>query len=129
MTDTTIDKILVANRGEIALRVMRTAHEMGIGTVAVHSPHDARSAHVRFADEAVDLGGDAAADNYLNIPLLVETCEARGVDAVHPGYGFLSERADFVDALGEAGIKFIGPPADAIRVLGDKVASKESRRP
>jgi acetyl-CoA carboxylase biotin carboxylase subunit len=126
MTD--INKILVANRGEIALRVMRTARELGIETVAVHSPVDAKSAHVRFADEAVDLGGDSASENYLNIDKLVQTCTDHGVDAVHPGYGFLSERDDFVDALNKAGVTFIGPSAAAIRVLGDKVASKEAAR-
>lgn len=126
MTD--INKILVANRGEIALRVMRTARELGIATVAVHSPVDAKAAHVRFADEAVDLGGDAASENYLNIDKLVEVCSDHGVDAVHPGYGFLSERDDFVDALSKANVTFIGPPASAIRILGDKVASKEAAR-
>jgi len=123
-----IQKILVANRGEIALRVMRTARELGIRTVAVHSPHDAKAAHVRFADEAHDLGGDSATENYLDIAKIVGMCEASGADAVHPGYGFLSERADFVDALAKAGITFIGPPAEAIRILGDKVASKEAAR-
>ncbi len=123
-----IDKILVANRGEIALRVMRTAREMGLQTVAIHSPQDAKAPHVRYADEAYLLDGDTAADNYLNIPRIVETCTAAGVDAVHPGYGFLSERDQFVDALTDAGITFIGPPASAIRVLGDKVASKEAAR-
>ncbi len=123
-----INKILVANRGEIALRVMRTAREMGIKTVAVHSPADAKAAHVRFADESINLGGDGAADNYLNIEKIVNACLETGADAVHPGYGFLSERDDFVDALTNAGIIFIGPPAAAIRILGDKVASKEAAR-
>ncbi|MGB1586417.1 MAG: acetyl-CoA carboxylase biotin carboxylase subunit [Thermoplasmatota archaeon] len=123
-----INKILVANRGEIALRVMRTAREMGLQSVAIHSPQDAKAAHVRFADEAYFLDGEAAAENYLNIDRIVETCQAAGADAVHPGYGFLSERADFVEALNKAGITFIGPPASAINVLGDKVASKEAAR-
>ncbi|MGB0651662.1 MAG: acetyl-CoA carboxylase biotin carboxylase subunit [Thermoplasmatota archaeon] len=123
-----INKILVANRGEIALRVMRTARELGLGTVAVHSPQDAEAPHVRFADEAYLLGDESAASNYLNIEALVETAAASGADAVHPGYGFLSERADFVDALTKAGVTFIGPPAEAIRILGDKVASKEAAR-
>ncbi len=123
-----INKILVANRGEIALRVMRTAREMDLQSVAIHSPQDAQAAHVRFADEAVFLDGEAAADNYLNIDRIVETCQDVGADAVHPGYGFLSERADFVQALNKAGITFIGPPAEAITVLGDKVASKEAAR-
>ncbi len=123
-----ITKILVANRGEIALRVMRTARELGIKTVAIHSPQDAQSAHVKFADEAYLLGDESAATNYLDIDAIVETCLKSGADAVHPGYGFLSERADFVDALTKAGITFIGPPASAIRILGDKVASKEAAR-
>lgn len=123
-----INKILVANRGEIALRVMRTARELGIDTVAIHSPQDAQAAHVRFADEAVLLDGESAAENYLNIDRIVETCAATGADAVHPGYGFLSERADFVEALTKANVTFIGPPASAITVLGDKVASKEAAR-
>jgi acetyl-CoA carboxylase biotin carboxylase subunit len=122
------DKILVANRGEIALRVMRTARELGIPTVAVHSPQDAKAAHVRYADEVVDLGGDSSAENYLAIDKIVSACLEHGVDAVHPGYGFLSERADFVQALQRAGVTFIGPPASAIEVLGDKVASKEAAR-
>ncbi len=123
-----IQKILVANRGEIALRVMRTARELGIRTVAVHSPADARAAHVRFADETVDLGGDSAVENYLDIEKIVQACKDTGADAVHPGYGFLSERADFVEALDKAGVTFIGPPAPAITTLGDKVASKEAAR-
>ncbi|MHB8634296.1 MAG: ATP-binding protein, partial [Thermoplasmatota archaeon] len=123
-----IRRILVANRGEIALRVMRTARELGIESVAVYSPHDAKAPHVRFADVAVALGGDAAATNYLNIPLVVETAVATGADAVHPGYGFLSERAEFVTALDAAGITFIGPRPAAISVLGDKVASKVAAR-
>ncbi len=123
-----ISKILVANRGEIALRVMRTARELGMGTVAIHSPQDAEAAHVRFADEAYGLGDEGAASNYLNIAAIVETAQQAGADAVHPGYGFLSERADFVDALTKAGITFIGPPSEAIRILGDKVASKEAAR-
>jgi acetyl-CoA carboxylase biotin carboxylase subunit len=121
-------KILVANRGEIALRVMRTARELGIQTVAIHSPQDAKAPHVRFADEAYLLGGEASATNYLNIPLIVETAQKAGADAVHPGYGFLSERSEFAAALGKAGVKFIGPPPKPIDVLGDKVASKVAAR-
>jgi acetyl-CoA carboxylase biotin carboxylase subunit len=124
----TFGKILVANRGEIALRVMRTAREMGIKTVAIHSPQDAKAPHVRFADEAYLLGGEASATNYLNIPLVVETAQKAGADAVHPGYGFLSERSEFATALGKAGIKFIGPPPKPIDILGDKVASKIAAR-
>ena len=122
-------KILVANRGEIALRVMRTAREMGIKTVAIYSPQDARAPHVRFADEAYLLGDESSsATNYLNIPAIVELAKKVGADAVHPGYGFLSERAEFCEALGKAGIKFIGPPPGPIKVLGDKVASKVAAR-
>ncbi len=123
-----MQKILVANRGEIALRVMRTARELGLQTVAIHSPQDAKAAHVRFADEAYLLGDEAAATNYLDIEAITQLCKDTGVDAVHPGYGFLSERADFVESLDGAGVKFIGPPASAIKVLGDKVASKEAAR-
>ncbi len=123
-----IEKILVANRGEIALRVMRTAREMGIRTVAVHSPQDAKAPHVRFADEAHLLGTEATATNYLNIPAIVDLAQRTGADAVHPGYGFLSERSEFARALGKAGIKFIGPPPEPIDVLGDKVASKVAAR-
>ena len=122
------EKILVANRGEIALRVMRTARELGKQTVAIHSPQDAKAAHVRFADEAYGLGDESAATNYLDIDAIVQTAVDVGADAVHPGYGFLSERADFVEALDKAGVTFIGPPASAIKVLGDKVASKEAAR-
>src|SRR5687768_13914799 len=92
-------KILVANRGEIALRVMRTAREMGIATVAIHSPQDARAPHVRFADEAHLLGNEASATNYLDIPAIVALAQKVGADAIHPGYGFLSERAEFCEAL------------------------------
>jgi acetyl-CoA carboxylase biotin carboxylase subunit len=121
-------KILVANRGEIALRVMRTARELGIKTVAIHSPQDAKAPHVRFADEAYLLGTEASSSNYLNIPAIVELAKKVGADAVHPGYGFLSERSEFAKALADAGIKFIGPPPKPIDILGDKVASKLAAR-
>ena len=124
----TFRKILVANRGEIALRVMRTARELGIKTVAIHSPQDAKAPHVRFADESYQLGNESSASNYLNIPAIVELAQKVGADAVHPGYGFLSERSEFATALGKAGIKFIGPPPKPIDVLGDKVASKVAAR-
>ncbi|MES2154545.1 MAG: acetyl-CoA carboxylase biotin carboxylase subunit [bacterium] len=124
----TFSKILVANRGEIALRIMRTAREMGIKTVAIHSPQDARAPHVRFAEEAYLMGNEATATNYLNIQGIVDLAKEVGADAVHPGYGFLSERAEFAEALGKAGIKFIGPPPGPIRILGDKVASKVAAR-
>ncbi|MEA3190625.1 MAG: acetyl-CoA carboxylase, biotin carboxylase subunit [Thermoplasmata archaeon] len=121
-------KILVANRGEIALRVMRTARELGIQTVAIHSPQDAKAPHVRFADESYLLGNEASSTNYLNIPAIVELAQKVGADAVHPGYGFLSERSEFATALAKAGVKFIGPPPKPIDVLGDKVASKVAAR-
>jgi acetyl-CoA carboxylase biotin carboxylase subunit len=121
-------KILVANRGEIALRVMRTARELGIKTVAIHSPQDAKAPHVKFADEAYLLGNESSASNYLNIPAIVELAKKVGADAVHPGYGFLSERSEFATALAKAGIKFIGPPPKPIDILGDKVASKLAAR-
>jgi acetyl-CoA carboxylase biotin carboxylase subunit len=121
-------KILVANRGEIALRVLRTARELGLPTVAIHSPQDAKAPHVRFADEAYLLGNESSASNYLNIPAIVELAQRVGADAVHPGYGFLSERSEFARALAKAGIKFIGPPPEPIDVLGDKVASKIAAR-
>ena len=123
-----IRKILVANRGEIALRVMRTAREMGIRTVAIHSPQDAKAPHVRFADEAHLLGSEATATNYLSVESIVELAKRVGADAIHPGYGFLSERSEFARALDKAGIKFIGPPPKPIDILGDKVASKIAAR-
>ncbi len=122
------NKILVANRGEIALRVMRTARELGIKTVAIHSPQDAKAPHVKFADEAYLLGTESAATNYLDILAIVELAKKAGAAAVHPGYGFLSERSEFATALAKAGIKFIGPPPKPIDILGDKVASKVAAR-
>ena len=117
-------KILIANRGEIACRVIRTARRMGIATVAVYSEADARSPHVRMADEAVAIGPAPAAESYLRADRIIEACKATGAEAVHPGYGFLSERASFVEALEAEGIAFIGPPADAIAAMGDKIESK-----
>ena len=118
-------KILIANRGEIACRVMRTAKRMGIKTVAVYSDADARAPHVKMADEAVRLGPAPAADSYLKADLIVAACRATGAEAVHPGYGFLSERESFAKALAEAGIVFIGPPPNAIAAMGDKIESKK----
>ena len=120
-----ITKILIANRGEIACRVIRTAHKMGIKTVAVYSDADARSPHVLMADEAVHLGPPPAAQSYLLADKIIEACKATGADAVHPGYGFLSERESFRKALDEAGIIFVGPPANAIAAMGDKIESKK----
>ena len=118
-------KILVANRGEIACRVFRTARRMGIKTVAVYSEADVDARHVREADEAVLVGGPASSDSYLNIERIVEAARSTGAEAVHPGYGFLSERASFADALAQAGIAFIGPPVGAIKAMGDKIESKK----
>jgi propionyl-CoA carboxylase alpha chain len=117
-------KILIANRGEIACRVIRTARAMGIKTVAVYSDADAQALHVREADEAVHIGAAPAAESYLIADRIIAACQATGAQAVHPGYGFLSERASFVEALSAAGIAFIGPPAPAIAAMGDKIESK-----
>ena len=118
------DKILIANRGEIALRVHRACKEMGISTVAVHSEADASAMHVRLADESVCIGPAAAAKSYLNIPSIIAACEITGAQAVHPGYGFLSENARFAEILGAHGYTFIGPKPEHIRVMGDKIAAK-----
>ncbi|WP_396333851.1 acetyl-CoA carboxylase biotin carboxylase subunit [Burkholderia anthina] len=121
-------KILIANRGEIACRIIRTARRMGIRTVAVYSDADRRALHVRLADEAVHIGPAAAAESYLDIGKIVDACRQTGADAVHPGYGFLSERAAFPRALAAAGIAFIGPHPDAMDAMGDKIASKQFAR-
>ena len=118
------NKILVANRGEIACRVMRTARRLGYHTVAVYSEADARALHVRQADEAVCIGAAPASQSYLNIEALLDAARRTGADAVHPGYGFLSERADFVEACVAAGLVFIGPPAAAMRAMGHKAQAK-----
>ena len=122
------DKILIANRGEIALRVLRACKELGIPTVAVHSTADADAMHVRFADESVCIGPPAAKDSYLNIPNILAACEITGADAVHPGYGFLSENARFAEILAEHGLQFIGPKAEHIRIMGDKIEAKRTAR-
>ncbi len=120
------EKILIANRGEIALRVLRACKELGIPTVAVHSTADADAMHVRLADESVCIGPPAAKDSYLNVPALLAACEITGADAVHPGYGFLSENARFAEILDEHGIHFIGPKAEHIRIMGDKIEAKRT---
>ena len=122
------DKILIANRGEIALRILRAAKELGIATVAVHSTADADAMHVKLADESVCIGPPAARDSYLNIPSLLSACEITGADAVHPGYGFLSENARFAEILEEHGITFIGPKSEHIRLMGDKIEAKATAR-
>jgi len=118
------EKILIANRGEIACRIIRTAQALGYRTVAVHSDADAGAPHVSMADEAVRLGADAAADSYLHVASLLAAARRTGADAVHPGYGFLSERADFAQACVQAGLVFVGPPAEAIAAMGDKAGAK-----
>jgi len=122
------DKILIANRGEIALRILRAAKELGIATVAVHSTADADAMHVRLADESVCIGPPAARDSYLNIASLIAACEITGADAVHPGYGFLSENARFAEVLAHHNIAFIGPKAEHIRVMGDKIEAKRTAK-
>lgn len=121
-------KVLIANRGEIALRIIRACNELGIRTVAVHSSADTDSLHVRFADEDVCIGGPLPANSYLNIPSIVSAAEITDAEAVHPGYGFLSENSHFAEVCESCKIAFIGPSADAIRVLGDKIAAKQKVR-
>ncbi|MSP07391.1 MAG: acetyl-CoA carboxylase biotin carboxylase subunit [Chitinophagaceae bacterium] len=119
-------KILIANRGEIALRIIRTCREMGIKTVAVYSTADKDSLHVKFADEAVCIGGPKGQESYLNIPHIMAACEITNADAVHPGYGFLAENAKFAQICADHGIKFIGPTPDMINKMGDKITAKET---
>ncbi|MCH2022494.1 MAG: acetyl-CoA carboxylase biotin carboxylase subunit [Saprospiraceae bacterium] len=119
-------KILIANRGEIALRVIRTCKEMGIKTVAIYSSADADSLHVRFADEAVCVGPASSSLSYLNIPNIMAAVEITNADAVHPGYGFLAENAEFAEICGQTGVKFIGPQPEHIRKMGDKITAKET---
>jgi acetyl-CoA/propionyl-CoA carboxylase, biotin carboxylase, biotin carboxyl carrier protein len=121
-----LKKILIANRGEIAVRVIRTAREMGIKTVAVYSEADRNALHVRLADEAYALGGNTSAESYLNTEVILNAIEQSGADGVHPGYGFFSENADFARAITERGVAFIGPPPGAIDVMGDKVSSRKA---
>src|SRR5512138_1138010 len=118
------EKILIANRGEIACRVIRTARRLGVRTVAVHSEADANARHVRLADEAVAIGPAAARESYLSVPRILEAARATGAQAIHPGYGFLSENADLAEACATAGVVFVGPPASAIRAMGSKAAAK-----
>jgi acetyl-CoA carboxylase, biotin carboxylase subunit len=122
------DKILIANRGEIALRVLRACKELGIATVAVHSTADEDAMHVRLADESVCIGPPPAKDSYLNIPAILAACEITGADAVHPGYGFLSENARFAEILADHNVHFIGPRPEHIRLMGDKIAAKQAAK-
>jgi acetyl-CoA carboxylase, biotin carboxylase subunit len=122
------EKVLIANRGEIALRVLRACKEVGIATVAVHSTADADAMHVRLADESVCIGPPPAAESYLNMPRLLAACEITGADAVHPGYGFLSENARFAEILEEHAITFIGPTSEHIRIMGDKIEAKSTAK-
>lgn len=119
-------KILIANRGEIALRIIRTCREMGIKTVAIYSTADRENLHVRFADEAVCIGPPPSSESYLNIPKIMAAVEITNADAIHPGYGFLAENADFAEVCKQYGIKFIGPTPDQIRKMGDKITAKET---
>ena len=120
------DKILIANRGEIALRILRACKELGIATVAVHSTADSDAMHVKLADECVCIGPPKASESYLNVPQIVAACEITNADAVHPGYGFLSENARFAEILEEHKITFIGPTSQHIRLMGDKIEAKRT---
>ena len=121
-------KILIANRGEIALRVVRAAREMGVATVAVHSTADSDAMHVRMADEAICIGPPPSGQYYLSLAAIISACEITGAEAIHPGYGFLSENASFVQAVEDHGIKFIGPSAAHIRLMGDKITAKDTMK-
>src|SRR5947207_14925081 len=119
-------KVLIANRGEIALRVIRACRELGLETVAVYSDADRESLHVRFADDDVCIGPPPARDSYLNIPRLIAAAEITGADAIHPGYGFLAENAEFAEICAASKITFIGPTADQIRTMGDKAQARKT---
>ncbi|AHA28282.1 Biotin carboxylase [Candidatus Liberibacter americanus str. Sao Paulo] len=123
-----ISKVLIANRGEIALRILRACKELGVSTVAIHSTADSGAMHVRLADESVCIGPPPSRDSYLNIQQIVATCEITGADAVHPGYGFLSENAKFAEILEAHHIKFIGPSSEHIKIMGDKITAKKTAR-
>ena len=118
-----LDKVLIANRGEIALRILRACHELGIKTVAVHSTADENLMHVRLADESICIGPASAMDSYLNIPSIISAAEITDTVAIHPGYGFLAESADFSEMVEQSGFIFIGPRAETINLMGDKVSA------
>src|SRR3954462_1829005 len=118
------DKILIANRGEIALRIQRACREMGIKTVVVHSEADRDAKYVRLADESVCIGPAPSRDSYLNVPAIISAAEVTDAEAIHPGYGFLSENADFAERVEKSGFVFIGPRAESIRTMGDKISAK-----
>ena len=120
------EKILIANRGEIALRIQRACREMGIKTVVVHSEADRDAKYVRLADESVCIGPPASRDSYLNMPAIIAAAEVTDAEAIHPGYGFLSENADFADRVEKSGFVFIGPRPESIRLMGDKVSAKNA---
>src|SRR5690242_2346769 len=121
-------KVLIANRGEIAIRVIRACRELGIPTVAVHSDVDAGALHVRFADESICIGPGAASQSYLHIPAIISAAEISGADAIHPGYGFLSENSSFAQVCERCGLSFIGPRSEAMQAWGDKVSAREIAR-
>src|SRR5919205_1807399 len=120
------DKVLIANRGEIALRILRACKELGIATVAVHSTADSEAMHVRLADESVCIGPPPSAKSYLHIPAIIAACEITGAQAVHPGYGFLSENARFAEIVEAHGYTFIGPKPEHIKMMGDKITAKQA---
>src|SRR5512138_1392199 len=122
------NKILIANRGEIALRVICACKELGIKAVAIYSEADRNSLHVRFADEAICIGPPRPSDSYLNIPAVISAAEIANVDAIHPGYGLLSENANFAEVCETSGIKFIGPPPDVIRLMGEKEKARQAMK-
>ena len=122
------EKVLIANRGEIALRVLRACRELGIRTVAVHSTADAEAKYVKLADESVCIGPAPSGLSYLNIPAIISAAEVTDSEAIHPGYGFLSENADFAERVEKSGFTFIGPRAETIRLMGDKVSAKDAMK-
>jgi acetyl-CoA carboxylase biotin carboxylase subunit len=123
-----LKKVLIANRGEIALRVLRACKEMGIQSVAVHSKVDRDLMHVRLADESVCIGGNSPVESYLNIPSIISAAEVTNSEAIHPGYGFLAENADFAEQAEKSGFTFVGPTADVIRLMGNKVSAIQAMR-